>query len=256
MASNKYEDWVQARFQGLTKDELLEAGKIFGCEFDRGADVAVMRTKLCEKTGAAPFKEPAPAPRASGKMGKKPNLTPQGVWEGRRRRVIISRQAHEINHKAKALIWEGVTRLFAYDEVIDMPDPWFNVMASAVSAHLSQKKVKDEEGNLDAMELIETPYNVHLFRDLGVTPGTEDLPGDLSEYWAKEAKRTNYFAGTSRSALIAMRGDFVGSVGIQAYKDLTTEEIRFDVLRRCNLEGAIMELEAQAEERHAASQAA
>lgn len=247
MAKNKYEQWAQDKFQGLTKDELIEAGKIFGVQFDRATDESVMRIKLCEKIGEAPMREPAAAPRAVGK-NKKPNLTPQGVWEGRRQRVILSRGQLDMGHRNKALIWEGITRVFPYDEMVDMPEPWFNVMKDAVSAHVTQKKFNDDDGNLQAYVKIETPYNMHSFRHLGVTPGTEDLPCDLSDYWQREAKRTNYFANYSRSALIGIRGDFVGSVGIQAYKDLTTDEIRFDVLRRCNLESAVLDIEQQREE--------
>lgn len=253
-STNKYEQWAQAKFQGLTKDELIEAGKIFGCEFDRAASESVMRTKLCEKIGEAPMQEPE-VKVAPVKAGQKPNLTPQGVWGGRRQRVILSRGPLDMNHRNKAITWEGITRAFPYDEMVDMPLPWFNVMKDAVNAHITQKKVHDDDDNLIGMQKVETPYNVHQYRDLGPTPGTEDLPGDLCEFWQREGKRTKYFAGYSRSALIAIRGDFVGSVGMAFYKDLTTEEIRFDVLRKCNLESAVLELEAEAQEKHEAQAA-
>lgn len=242
--ANKYEQWASNKFQGLTKAELREAGSIFGCTFGPNAGEAAMRQKLCEKIGEAPMREPEVIkPRTDG---KKPNLTPKGVWEGRRQRVILSRAPHEAQHKAKALIWEGETRYFAYDEIVDMPQPWFNIMVDAVSAHVYQKPLRDEEGNLLGYQRIETPYSVHQYRHLGVTPGTEDLPIDLCDYWKQQAQKTDYFARYSRAALIKINSDFIGSVGIQHYKDTTTEEIRLDVLRRCNLEDIVLELEQQA----------
>lgn len=242
MAGNKYEDWVAQKFQGLTRDELKEAGGIFGVTFAGNTSEKTMRQKLCEKTGAS-FDEPVvEAPRTDG---KKPNLTAKGIWQGRRQRVIISRSKEDTQHKGKALIWEATTRVFPYDVPVDMPDPYFHVLNNAVSAHVSQESVRDKEGNLLRYDRVESPYNVHQFRHIGVTPGTEDLPTDLQDYWRGVANKTNGFENYKRSTLIEIRSDFVGSVGMDKYRDLTNEDIRADILRHCGLDStAFIELAA------------
>jgi type IV pilus assembly protein PilQ len=51
-------EWSDNRLQGLTKDQLIAAGEVLGCTFDRRNAEMSMRTSLCKKIGLESLDEP------------------------------------------------------------------------------------------------------------------------------------------------------------------------------------------------------
>ena len=90
--------------------------------------------------------------------------------------------------------------------------------------------MKNERGELVTIESIPRYRPRYPHQYLGVVPGTEHLPGSISEYWLRQAKRTENFTGLPRRTLMAIRADLYGPAGRNFYKDLTDQDILYDVL--------------------------
>lgn len=250
---DKLEQWTESKFEGLSRDELREAGKILGCTFGPNTAEHTMRLKLCEIAGQgveAPVVQEQPKANtetlALRPRFQRPKLNAKDVWEGRRHRVRVHRGAGAEQHKSFVLYWDGEPRSFPYDEEIDMPEPYFNVMKQAKIGTVKQKPRKDESGLLIAIENFDVFSPRYSFDYLGVSQGTENLPGSVLEYWQKLAPKKDYFRNLvhkpgGRKALIQIRADLYDSAPPEYYKDLTNEDILADILRFLGFEELIYE---------------
>lgn len=213
-----------------------------------------MRLKLCEKLGEGiPEPEPVqaqPAPKQVRMIRmQRPRLAPGDVWEGRKRRVQVAKAPENADHLAFVLYWNFVPKSFSYDEVIDMPEPYYNILKIRVG-RVVQEKQKDKDGNWIGMINKDVWTPRFSFVDFGFTPGTENLPGSILEYWQREAESKNFFRdlltkNTGRNTLIQIRADLYGSVGAGFYKDLTNEDIWQDIIKFLGFEDILYE-EAEA----------
>lgn len=248
---DKLEKWVEAKFEGLSRDELREAGKILGCTFGPNTAEQTMRLKLCEISGQGgdvkinEEKQEAAAVTLRPRF-QRPKLNAKDIWEGRRHRVRVHRGAGAEQHKSFVLYWDGEQRAFPYDDEIDMPEPYFNILKQAKVGTVKQKPRIDESGKLIAIEDFDVYSPRYSFDYLGVTPGTENLPGSVLEYWQKLAPKKDYFRTLvhkpgGRKALIQIRADLYDSAPPEYYKDLTNEDILADILRFLGFEDIMYE---------------
>jgi hypothetical protein len=229
---------VSQRFQGLSRTELREAADILGLNFGPNTSERTMRLKLCEKIGTMPPDEASdPAPvsikRGNGPFDPKPNLTPSGVWGGKRHRVTIFPQTNENTDNAQSyvrLFHECEPRDYPFGVELDLPHPHYESLRRAETGTLKDREVKDSSGNLVRIEHYEvkSPRYPHQYH--GVVPGTEDLPTSLKDYWQRQAVKTNNFEGIQRRMLIQIRADLYGPVGPAFYKDLTDQDILASIL--------------------------
>ena len=246
--------YVEAKFEGLTREQLREAGEMLGVTFGPATHERTMRIKLCEKIGEGiPESTMSPPPDDTPKKPEpvrlmrmqRPRLAPGDIWEGRRYRVQVARAPENAEHKSFVLQWNFVARSFAYDTMIDMPEPYYNLLKVKVG-RVVQEKEKDKDGNWigNINRDVYTPR--FSFQDYGMTPGTENLPGSILEYWQIEAKKKDYFRAllrknTGRNTLIQIRADLMGSVGPGFYKDLTNEDIWQDIIKFLGFEDILYE---------------
>lgn len=246
MEKSKFEQWAETRFEGLSGDELREAGAAYGLTFPRTTTHKEMRIRLCEASGQALPKEMEEAgeqpPTAPPRMGR-PGLGPTEKWEGRRHRVMIHHSEENRAHKAVCLTWNMDTRAFEFDKVIDMPEPWFNILHNSTIREVMQRKIKDGEGNLIRMESYDVPRRRYSYDYHGITPGTEHLPGSILEFWQQKAKANDYFKklakrkdGLGRRALITILRDVTETKGPDYYKDKTDEELHLEILQTLGFE--------------------
>ena len=145
------EQWTKNRFQGLTREELRQAGNELGIPFGPNTSEDTMRKKLCEKLGEIggelqipddpPVSKPVPLRRM-----QRPRLAPGDKWEGRCHRVRIHRNEESKNHKYCLLSWEFVRKSFPYEETIDMPEPYFFVLKNAQIGTIEQIPLMDTKG--------------------------------------------------------------------------------------------------------------
>lgn len=231
---DNFENWKNAKFQGLTKDQLIECGKLVDLTLPRQMLESKMREKLCQKLGETPPEEipaqPAAKFRNNGQFDPKPNLLPGQRWEGKRYRVLVHPPAKESEHSQKTytLTWEGDKKTWHYGHEVSMPVPHLEVLKSSVITQMNERKVY--EGN-EAIgftydEVRSPRYNYNI---LGLVPGTENLPESLREYWQAQAAKHNNLHGLSRRRMIEIRADLYGPVGVNFYKDRTDEEILYDI---------------------------
>ena len=264
---SEFDDWKARKFEGLTHEQLRTAGVLLGCTFGPQVTDRVMRVKLCEKLGEIPHPndlrevEPEPkkgkakdAPKAEEakpvKMVRmtRPRVSPADLplWEGRKYRVQVAKGEGAQKHKSFILYWNFVARAFAYDTIIDIPEPYYDILKNSKIGTVIQHDVQDEK-NIRIGTWNEDVFTPRFsFRDFGVTPGTENLPGSILEYWQMEAKDKNYFrdlpnAKGGRNKLIQIRADLYGSVGVGFYKDLTNEDIWQDIIRFLGFEDIFYE---------------
>lgn len=238
--------WIECRFQGLTKDQLMEAGEVLNCTFDRRSAEKTMRLRLCEKIGIDSGEEPEKivppvVPLSKYTRGAlfdpKPNLLPGSRWGGKRHNLIVFQPHQDSEHPQNyfKVGWEGQTLLFAYGIKLSMSHPHFQSLKTSVKRTITQKAIV-EEGVQVGVRNIETESPNLAFQYIGVEPGTEDLPESICQYWQWQAAKHNNFKTPegkpfNRRVLQGIRSDLYGPVGSAFYKDLTDEDILYDILR-------------------------
>jgi hypothetical protein len=244
--------WIERKFEGLTRAELRQAGAELGCTFGPNMNESTMRIRLCEKLGEgipnAPNLEPDQTPAGPVRMKRmqRPRLAPGDAWEGKRQRVRVNRSKDEETHSAFVLYWNGAARAFPYDQVIDMPWPYWVHLRDIKVGKLFQDKVRDADGVWTSNTNREVFTPLFSYTDMGVTPGTEHLPESILHYWQMEALAKNYFRDyipkqTGRNTLIQIRSDLKGSSGASYYKDLTNEDIWQEIIQFLGFEDIMYE---------------
>lgn len=235
--------WIECRFQGLTKDQLIEAGEVMNCTFDRRSSEATMRHKLCEKLAIDSGQEPeaaaviVPSSRVASIFDPKPNLLPGARWGGKRHNLMVFQPSQESEQSSRyfQLTWEGWKLNFSYGIKLSMPHPHFEVLKGSIRRIITQQTKRDEQGFQIGVDNIETELPRFNYQYIGIEPGTENLPESLSDYWKCQAAKHNNFKTKdgkpmNRRILQAIRTDLYGPVGSAFYKDLTDEDILYDVL--------------------------
>lgn len=246
------ETWLRNKFQGLTREELRQAGSELGVNFGPNTAEDTMRRRLCEKLGemgdqpiVIPDEPVKPAPIPMRRV-QRPRLAPGDKWEGRSHRVRVHRNEESKNHQSFVLYWDFVARSFKYEDTIDMPEPYFNILKDAKIGRIEQEPELDKYnfriGTINR-EVFVPRFSYDYF---GVTKGTEDAPGSILEYWQKEARKNDHFramvkSNSGRHRLIQIRSDLYGTVGPQFFKDLTNEDIWQDIMRFLGFEDIFYE---------------
>ena len=125
----------ETNFATSTRAELNKYAQELGIADDLppNANAATIRAKVLAALGIAaqPGTEPAAggsAPKiernASNDIFPSYNLSPDGIWGGRRHRMSIPRPEGSKNAQAEGFAWNGKhTYYLAYDEVTDVPEP-------------------------------------------------------------------------------------------------------------------------------------
>lgn len=245
---SKLEQWAQSHFEGLNRNDLREAGRALGCDFAPNTTEAVMRAKLNELVGQG-VGAAQTAPTTPSNVVKLPRLTrpkllATDVWEGRRHRLIVHKSADDAEHICFVLTWDGFPRSFEFGKEIDMPEPYFNVLRMAENRVVRQRPIRDSEGNLERYESYVVRSPRFAYNYMGVSPGTEELPGSILEYWQGRAKRNNLFRELpgkpgGRQALIQIYSDLSEPRGPEFYKDLTDQDILVQIIRLLGEEDAL-----------------
>lgn len=240
------ERWTEDRFQGLNKDQLIAAGEILNVTMPRQTAEKTWRLKLCEAVGVQSTDEsevvvPPVVPMANLTRGPlfdpKPHLGVGARWGGKRHDCEVYQPPTESEESPKAfgIVWEGYKLDFPYNTRLHMPHPYYLIMKDSKKIRLSQKAIRDDEGVQIGVETTDIPQPRYQDQYYGPTPGTENLPESLCHYWQIQAKKHNNFRNKEgklydRRILQGIRSDLYGPVGAAYYKDLTNEDILYDIL--------------------------
>ena len=236
MSNDKFQQWAESKFEGLSKDDLIAAGEILGENFPRQMLERTMRIKLCEKMGTTPMEDitPVKAPpptRGNGVFDHKPNLTNGEAWGGKMYHVLVYPPPENTEQSTQffTLVWEGMPRVYSYNMKLSIPAPYLNVLRDSVKKSTTQREVKNPEGHLIRMENIDVPMPRYSTQFMGPVAGTENLPESLLEYWQIQASKHKNFRGMNRRILTMIRADLFGPAPRDFYKDLTDQDILYDI---------------------------
>lgn len=225
MNIDNFSEWADAGFAGGTKEELREAAKMLGIDLPGNISEANIRNKLIEKTGnvAPKAEEYVPAVPA---VGQRPNLTGNGKWGGRRYDVMIQRP-QGIEDDYVGFGWEGPPLYIAYNVRTSIPAPHYHALKNAKLNSFTVECEQNKKAGVLRTEAVRSDI-AYPHMDFGVTPGTENLPGSLQEWYQEEAKVREYFARTKRAALEEFYAELAGRLAPEKWDK---DRLRFEVLR-------------------------
>lgn len=176
------------QFQNSTREELIGYCDQLDLKADRRSPKAMIAA-LCAELGVAPpghsqvTHNVRKAIKAKGSVLPPYNLTPNGVWGGRRHRVVLHRPEGVKVEGGKVFGWCGKTYAIAYDEVTSIPEPFYNILRETVSPRTRTVDVPLGDGTTERHIEIVPGSQTFRFDYRGVDPDTADRAGSLSEYY-------------------------------------------------------------------------
>lgn len=189
---------VTKAYQILTGDESVE-----------GLDLEYMREQLQKMNTLEAIAEKAPAavvPEKQQGIGRIPNLTPTGEWEGRMRLVTIHKANPDSIEEAISIGWEGCRWIVRYDEQLKMPWPYWEALKNAVTRDESSDKAVKWEKDASTGQLMKVINRIdkprYSYTDHGDVPGTESLPENYIEFFRGAARRTGVFKDAKPAMLL------------------------------------------------------
>lgn len=187
----------KSNFLTSTRKELQDYATELGIEgIPANANAAQLRKMVCAELGLAIDTEGRPAPmpevraaQGGDKIFPSYNLTPNGVWGGRRHRLSIPRPEGAKIAQAEPYCWNGKHPYYiAYDEVDSVPEPIYNIIVqNKRRMHKSVRPEGGSEGELTTKwEFANNPLNY-----FGVDKETENRAGSLLEWY--QARGSQWF---------------------------------------------------------------
>ncbi len=187
---------VSHRFEKSTTEDLLEYLAHLELDVLDTDTQEKMRTRILQHLGIVDVSGSTVRARqqtaAKAREDIRPpyNLSPNGLWKGRRYLVkILPPQGAKIG-KAEPISWNGkATYWLPYNETHAIPEPIYNIIKDRRQRVPVQKKIKHADGN----ETITTDweFNEMPMVDYGVDPKTAHLAGSITEWY--QQKKPSWF---------------------------------------------------------------
>lgn len=176
-------------FSDSTRTELRAYAEELGIDnISDTANAEQLRKMVCGALGIAVEVDGRAAPQpvvrnthGGDKVTPPYNLTPNGIWEGRRHRLSIPRPDGMKLGQAEGFGWNGKhTYYIAYDEVDAVPEPIYNILATNKKRRVSAvKPAGGVEGELTTKwDFDAVPMNYY-----GVDQETAMRAGSLMEWY-------------------------------------------------------------------------
>lgn len=171
------------RFERCTPKELREFGREQGLKFGPNTSAETMQRKLLEHCGLTLNNEQSNVVRhrATNSITPPYNLTFEGIWEGRRRRIRVPRPADAL--KGDGAISVSVNGkapyLIKFNQVEAVPYPIYNRLNEIRAVRAIQ--VTNPDGTSGTEFNHDDPKI--LFHDLGDDPDTADRAVDLADWY-------------------------------------------------------------------------
>lgn len=182
---------VKHRFERSTTEELLDYIAHFDLPVHDTDTQERMRQRLLAHLGLI---DPSGAVirNKAGKAAPKDeirpgyNLSPNGLWGGRRYRVKLMPPPGSKLGKAEPISWNGkATYWLPYNETHAVPEPIYAILKDRRTRVVKQEKVKHPDG----LETITTAweFNEIPMSDYGVDPATADRAGSITEWYQQKS---------------------------------------------------------------------
>lgn len=220
-----YETHAENGFKSLDRGQLREACKTLGLSVGPNEGDDSMRAKLCAAMGRAPDSAQKPKPAAAVKSSTSiPNLSPDGIWEGRWYYVTIISPNDKLT--SCPVGWNGNYRNLPLGVEVKITAPHYNALTESVGETILQKKTKDEETGIERYEKVSREFREFIVSNARVDPETAHLPSDYVEFFRNlEREHTNFhrFGVKQLRAIYARLADHV--------KESEIVKLEEDVLR-------------------------
>lgn len=191
-------------FQSSTREELITYCDSLDLKVDRRSPKAMI-VALCNELGLAPpghnpvTHNIRQAVRAKGNVLPPYNLSPNGVWGGRRHRVILKRPEGVKIEGGKVFGWNGKPFAIPFDEVCSIPEPFYNILCETISPRTKSVDVPLGDGTIEKHIQIVAGNQTYDFHYKGVDPETADRAGSMSEFY--RSKGPQFFADLKLSEM-------------------------------------------------------
>lgn len=193
-------------FSDSTRAELRAYAEELGIEgIPDNASAATLRKQVCNALGIAMevdgrvAQTPTVRNTQGGDRVLPPyNLTPNGIWGGRRHRLSIPRPDGVKVGQAEPFWWNGKHPYYlAYDEVDAVPEPIYNIIATNKKRRVSAVK---PQGGADGELTTKWDFDAVPINYYGVDPETKDRAGSLLEWY--QARGSKWFNDLSDRQLM------------------------------------------------------
>lgn len=183
-----FEQALERGFETSTREELLFYCDVFGLDrIDRAGDVSKLKDALYQSLGIS---RPGPSQRVARREVPRShvicpyNLSPQGRWGGRRRRIMLPRPGDSKVARAKPFGWNGkATYWLSYDETVSVPYPIYGIIIDTKTPRPKQVPVGNNGEVTTGWDFSTVP-----FTDYGDDPLTADLPASLTEWYQEKGE--------------------------------------------------------------------
>ena len=169
-----------------------------------------------------------------GKLGRIPNLSSVGKWEGRMRRVQFGPTGTAA--QTITLGWDAVQRWpILVPDTVDLPWPYWETVKNRVHvddlSDRARKWARNEE--TEQLEVTVKPIKTPVFNyvDLGDVPGTENLPTSYTEYFQRESAKTGVFKGFGRQQLILILNRLTDAKPSTYFEKKEPVDIRIEIAK-------------------------
>lgn len=189
------EDAQKHSFASSTVEELRAYCDELGLAHDKRNKSAGLITMLCRELGInepnnfAGHKANVVSVKAKGDITPDYNLTPNGRWGGRRHRVRLIRPQDTKIEAGKMFNWNGKDFGIAYDEVTNVPEPFYQILVGTRKKYARGVSVDIGEGAKEIHTHFFDAGEAFPFQYLGVDPETADRAGSLLEWYQQKGPR-------------------------------------------------------------------
>jgi len=202
---------AETQFAECERPELSEFCDILGVAYLPQNNAKTLRKKLMEQLGvlteviAANVQEKTELAKAPDFDGGELtmdvlaaiNMRPQGTWQGRRRVIVLHREASHTTTFPQFFAWEDLHCYIPWGVEAPIPFPIWNILFSTTQGNrLIRKRRVDEDGRIFYEEHWVNDQRF-MFTDLGDDPATAHLPRDIQEQFRWMWFKTDGFDGYS-----------------------------------------------------------
>ena len=199
---NRLTDAIAKDFNDLNRKELEAYAEYMGVEYHPNIGDERLRGRILEKLGKEPIEiandEVVTPDVPSGELSVADlmglNLTSDGAWEGRRRRVSIVRPDSYKGNQPQPFNWGRYRVMVPWGVPVSVAYPIYGIMQSANFKEVEQVRTTGRDGTPKIIN--ETSiHNRFRFTDMGDDETTAHLPVSQKDQFRQIAEMTNYFSG-------------------------------------------------------------
>lgn len=202
-----FEDALNARFESSTREELVHYCSVMGLDkVDPKAPMGTLKDALLANLGFSHNSDTRSPARAVPQSSVVPpvNLTPNGRWGGRRRRISLPRPEGAKLARAEGFGWNGkATYWLPYDEVVAVPYPIYMMLIETMRPRPKRIETRNPDGTTE----ITTGWD-HIRRpisDVGDDPATAHLPASMTEWYQDKGQSFYKKLGSRDLRTVAQR---------------------------------------------------